>query len=128
MCLDISMYLFLSHSLPDSTPPHSPLSTSLPPATRETAILNAYMSAGVAHSIASACHENTIEGCACIAGPTIREDGVTYLQSCADNVDFAITFLKQFYGIESSNCERDLVDKWNNILGYDVSVRGRKSR
>ena len=83
--------------------------------------MNAILSAGATHGIASACHENVLEGCPCVAGPTIREDRVTYLQLCNDNVEFAIEFLKQLYDLEDATDERGMVDRWNNELGYEVS-------
>ena len=91
------------------------------PGTRETAMVNAFLSAGAAHGIASACHESVLEGCTCDAGPARREDDVTYLQSCGDDVQYAIEFLRDLYGLEGSTRERDMVDSWNNEIGYDVS-------
>ena len=96
-------------------------SPSLSSATRETAILNAFLSAGATKGIAEACRENIIEGCTCERELTERIDGITYLHECGEDKDFAIGFLKDFYGLENSTCERDLVDKWNNELGYSVS-------
>ena len=83
-------------------------------------MLNAFLSAGATHGIASACHKSTIDGCPCIADQTKREGGITYLQKCNDNVQFAVDFMKNFYGIEDSSDEADLVNKWNNELGYQV--------
>lgn len=88
--------------------------------TRETAILNAFLSAGAVHGIASACHDGVIDGCHCGDQTARREDGVTYLYSCNDDVDFAIGFMRQLYGLIESFVERALVDKWNNELGYDA--------
>lgn len=89
--------------------------------TRETAMVNAFLSAGAAHGIASACHESVLEGCTCDADPARREGDVTYLQSCGDDVNYAIRLLRELYGLEGSTRERDLVDSWNNELGYAVS-------
>lgn len=86
--------------------------------TRETAMVNAFLSAGAAHGIASACHESVLEGCTCDADPARREGDVTYLQSCGDDVNYAIRLLRELYGLEGSTRERDLVDSWNNELGY----------
>ena len=83
-------------------------------------MLNAFLSAGATHGIASACHKRTIDGCPCDANPARREDGITYLQKCNDNVEFAVNFMKNFYGIEESTEETDLVNRWNNELGYQV--------
>jgi hypothetical protein len=83
-------------------------------------MLNAFLSAGATHGIASACHKSTIDGCPCIADQTKREGGITYLQKCNDNVQFAVDFMKNFYGIEDSTDEADLVNKWNNELGYQA--------
>ena len=82
------------------------------------------MNAGAAHGIASACHENLIDGCQCETQDTQREDSITYLQSCADNVDFAISFLRNF-NRETEIPSADqlniyLMDQWNNELGYEV--------
>jgi hypothetical protein len=88
--------------------------------TRETAILNAFLSAGATHGLASACHDNTIDRCPCEVGETRRENGMTLLQSCSDNVKFAIGFVKDFYGLEDSTAEADLVDSWNNEIGYEA--------
>ena len=85
-------------------------------------MLNAFLSAGAVHGIASACHQNVIDGCECETTPTERVDDVTYLHTCEDNVDFAIDFMKTFTGIENATGERDLVDKWNNNLGYEVGI------
>ena len=73
------------------------------------------------HGVASACHDNILDGCHCGDKTVEREDGVTYLYSCNDDVDFAINFLKKFYNLSNSSNPRDLVDKWNNELGYNVS-------
>jgi hypothetical protein len=89
-------------------------------ATRETAILNAFLSAGAVHGVASACHDGIVDGCYCGDKTVEREDGVTYLYSCNDDVDFAINFLKKFYNLSNSSKPRDLVDKWNNELGYNA--------
>ena len=82
--------------------------------------MNAFLSAGATHGIASACHKSTLEGCACISGSVRREGGVTFLQTCSDNVKFAVQFMKDFYGMEESSSEDDMVNKWNNKLGYEV--------
>lgn len=88
--------------------------------TRETAMLNAFLSAGAVHGIASACHEGTIDGCPCIADLSRREGGVTYVQKCNDNVGWAIRFIKNFYNMDKSVDEEDLVNGWNNQLGYEA--------
>ena len=109
-----------THTHTHSLTPTLPLSFT---ATRETAILNAFLSAGATHGIASACHKNTLEGCPCIADPAERIDGITYLRTCSDNIEFAIRFMKDFYDIEESTSEEDLVNKWNNELGYEVNCK-----
>ena len=124
----------LTHSLPHSLPHslthslthcyiyiHSHTHTA---GTPERAILSAFMNAGAAHGIASACHENLIDGCQCETEDTERINGITYLQSCADNVDFAISFLRNF-NRETEIPSADqlniyLMDQWNNELGYEV--------
>ena len=73
------------------------------------------------HGIASACHDGIIDGCHCGDKTVEREGDVTYLYACNDDVEFAIEFLQKFYGLIESSEERDLVDKWNNELGYEVS-------
>ena len=83
--------------------------------------MNAFLSAGAVHGIASACHENIIDGCPCEPIVSERIDGITYLRDCGDNVQFAISLLRDFYGLNNSTEERALVDKWNNKLGYEVS-------
>ena len=87
--------------------------------TRETAVVGAFLSAGATHGIASACHRGVID-CPCIAGPSRREGGMTYLHTCNDNVEFAIALLKQFYNIEGSMKEADEVKRVNYGLGYEV--------
>lgn len=84
-------------------------------------MVNAFLSAGACHGIASACHESVLEGCTCNPDPARREDGVTYLQSCGDDVVYAIKLLRDLYGLEGSMGERDMVDSWNNEIGYAVS-------
>ena len=92
--------------------------------TRETAVLNAYMSAGAAHGIASACHENVIDGCKCQESTQTRREGdVLYLTSCGDDVNFATRVLRTLTGLEIGKAlsqAKDLVSQWNNEIGYRV--------
>ena len=97
------------------------VSLFLPSATRETAILHAFLSTGAVHGIASACHDGIIDGCHCGDKTVEREGDVTYLYSCNDDVEFALDLVKEFYNLSNSSKPRDLVDKWNNELGYNVS-------
>ena len=90
-------------------------------ATRETAILNAFLSAGAVHGVASACHDGIVDGCYCGDKTVERVGRVTYLYSCNDDIEFAIENMREFCGVDDSVEERDLVDKWNNELGYNVS-------
>ena len=88
------------------------------------AVLNAYMSAGAAHGIASACHENVIDGCKCQQSTQTRREGdVLYLTTCGDDVDFATRVLRTLTGLEIGNALSqavDLVSQWNNEIGYRV--------
>ena len=89
--------------------------------TRETAIVGAFLSAGAVHGIATACRRGVIEECPCIASVNYREGHTTYLHTCNDNVEYAVELVKEFYNIEMSRSEVDLVKKWNYDLGYQVS-------
>jgi hypothetical protein len=94
--------------------------------TRETAMVNCFLSAGAVLAIAEACHRGVIDECPCIAMANYREGDNTYLHQCNDNVEFAIEFMGAIYDPNGYTMEGDMVTQWNNELGYQVSACGKK--
>merc|ERR1712214_49189 len=66
------------------------------PGTRESAFVHAISSAGVAHALTRACSSGDLENCGCdrsLRG--ISPEGFQW-SGCSDNVDFGITFSRNF--------------------------------
>ena len=71
--------------------------------TRETAFLNAIISAGICREVARKCREQKLEFCACdfsVEGKTVN--GTTVIGGCGDNDEFAVKIATQFTGCETS--------------------------
>ena len=84
-------------------------------------MVNSFLSAGATLAVAEACHTGVIDGCPCIASTNYRDDDTTFLHQCNDNVKFAILFVRNLYNLERSTTKEDVVTRWNNELGYEVS-------
>ena len=93
--------------------------------TRETAFLNAIISAGIAREVARKCKEQELDACACdfsVDSSTNNEDATTVIGGCGDNCEFGVKIAKQFTDAKGGhkNC-CSLVTLHNNKVGRTVS-------
>lgn len=93
--------------------------------TRETAVLNAFFTAGGIASIAEDCHNQKIASCPCKLYGLARnpdENGDIIFEECSANYDFAANFYQSFVDsyLDNSTCE-GTVDLHNIKVGKQVS-------
>ena len=92
--------------------------------TRETAFLNAIISAGIAREVARKCKEQELDACACdfsVKGKTVN--GTTFIGGCGDNDQFGVTIAKQFTDTSLSGVADSVnaLALHNNKVGREVS-------
>lgn len=86
--------------------------------TKEAAFLNAIVSAGVAHSVTSACAKNNITDCICgmNKGPTTATQASWENHGCTNNIAHGIEISKTF--LEGTPMTRSSMKK-----GYELQVK-----
>ena len=93
--------------------------------TRETAFLDALISAGIAREVARKCKEQELDACGCdfsVDSSTNNEDATTIIGGCGDNCEFGVKISQQFTDTkpDDSDC-CSLVTLHNNKVGRAVS-------
>lgn len=96
--------------------------------TRETAFLNAIISAGIAREVARKCREAELDACNCdfsveSGEHEIEDDTVTVFGGCGDNDEFGVELAKEFTdkSISKLNDAFSLMSLHNNKVGRAVS-------
>ena len=96
--------------------------------TRETAFLNAIISAGIAREVARKCREAELDACNCDfsveSGRQEKEDDtITVYGGCGDNDEFGVEIAKAFtdQSISKLNDAFSLMSLHNNKVGRAVS-------
>ena len=87
--------------------------------TRETAVVNAILTAGAARRIAEDCREENFFSCTCITdGRPVNVNGTLTLTDCNFDDEHAKNIMEEFL-IENTT---SLVDRHNFKLGLNVSI------
>jgi len=90
--------------------------------TRETAFLDAIISAGIAREVARNCKEHKLESCSCdLSEPSAPSPGIASIPHCGDNSNYGISIAKEF-----ADCEN--TDDCNGQAVSHNSEVGRKVR
>jgi len=98
---------------------------------QEAAFVNALFSAGVAHSITTACSSNQMESCSCDRTSTGFDKDGSKWHRCSDNIEFGVNFAKQFIDSVELNWSlqrmysshaRNLMNLHNNEVGRRAIV------
>ena len=95
--------------------------------TRETAFLNAIISAGIAREVARKCKEQELDACACdfsVDSNTDNGEGITIIGGCGDNAEFGIKIAEQFTdtSLDGLKDPFSLVALHNNEVGREVGI------
>jgi len=96
------------------------------PGTRESAFVHAISSAGVAHALTRACSSGDLENCGCdrsLRG--ISPEGFQW-SGCSDNVDFGITFSRNFVDARDGRKSRKNPRKAQPLMNLHNNEVGRK--
>merc|ERR1712241_1274952 len=94
--------------------------------TRESAFVHAISSAGVAHALTRACSSGDLENCGCdrsLRG--MSPDGFQW-SGCSDNVDFGITFSRNFVDARDRRKSRKRPRKAQPLMNLHNNEVGRK--
>merc|ERR1719361_2904397 len=94
--------------------------------TRESAFVHAISSAGVAHALTRACSSGKLENCGCdrsLRG--ISPEGFQW-SGCSDNVDFGITFSRNFVDARDRRKSRKNPNKAQPFMNLHNNEAGRK--
>jgi len=98
--------------------------TTLPYATRETALLHAISTAAITHEITQQCRENKIPGCRCVELKNRQPNsgsGDWQWGGCSDNIWFGENVTRSFIdNLEQENDARRVINLHNNDLGRKV--------
>ena len=122
MCL--YFYYYLTSYVPNYARILTSSHTSNFPGTRETAFLDAIISAGIAREVARKCKEQELTACGCDFSVTGKiMESSTVIGGCGDNVKFSTEIAKQFtdpYPDNFTDC-CNLTTRHNNKVGRKVS-------
>ena len=88
------------------------------------AFIHAITTAAVAHSLANACRDGSLENCACeptkTRGKSRDSKGEFDWTGCSNNIKFGLKFAKSFIDAKESRDARGLMNLHNNNLGRRV--------
>ena len=95
--------------------------------TRETAFLNALISAGIAREVARKCKEQELDACACdfSVESTAKEEAITIIGGCGDNDNFGCQIAEDFTDTSLKGLKDvlSLATLHNNAVGREVSLQ-----
>ena len=95
----------------------------MPLGTRETAFLDALISAGIAREVARKCKEQNLDSCACDftdERPEDVDETTTIISGCGDNCDYGVAVAKEFTDSEADDSCTGLITLHNNKVGREV--------
>ena len=97
----------------------------MPLGTRETAFLDALISAGIAREVARKCKEQSLDSCACDftdERPEDVDETTTIISGCGDNCDYGVKVAKEFSDSEADDSCAGLITLHNNKVGREVRL------
>lgn len=96
------------------------------PGTRESAFVHAISSAGVAHALTRACSSGDLENCGCDRSLRGMSPEGFQWSGCSDNVDFGITFSRNFVDARDRRKSRKNPRKAQPLMNLHNNEVGRK--
>merc|ERR1712018_266533 len=96
------------------------------PGTREASFVHAISSAGVAHAVTRSCSSGELENCGCDRSLRGMSPEGFQWSGCSDNVDFGITFSRNFVDARDRRRSRKNPNKAQPLMNLHNNEAGRK--